>query len=247
MPSIFITGASTGIGRAVAERFLAAGWTVGAYDIAPVTWSSEVIAGLIDVRDAHSWHAALADFAGQVGGRIDVVDNNAGIIIDGPLAAASAAAVEKLIDTNCLGVTLGARAAHPYLKGGGTLVNMSSAAAIYGQPGIAAYSASKFYVSGLTEALNLEWRGDGIRVVDITPLWAQTSLAKVGAATSHRLGVRISPAQVAEVVFQAATAEGRWARGKVHYGVSALDKSLTLARKLAPGRVAAFLTRFLAR
>ena len=86
MPSIFITGAAGGIGRAVAEKFLAAGWTVGAYDINPVTWSPDVHAGLIDVRDASSWDAALADFAAVAGGRIDVVDNNAGVIVDGPLA-----------------------------------------------------------------------------------------------------------------------------------------------------------------
>ena len=245
MPNIFITGGATGIGRAVAERFLAAGWTVGAYDINPVTWSTEVHAGLLDVRSAASWDAALADFSAAAGG-IDVVDNNAGVIIDGPLADADPAAVQRLLDVNCLGVTLGARAAHPYLRGGGTLVNMASASAIYGQPGIAAYSASKFYVAGLTEALGLEWRGDDIRVVDVWPLWARTSLADVRAASVRRLGVRITPEQVAQVVFRAATAEGRWARGKVHYGVSALDKALYLGRSLAPDRVAKLLTRVVA-
>ncbi|MDO5512803.1 SDR family oxidoreductase [Corynebacterium sp.] len=245
MSSIFITGAATGIGRAVAERFLAAGWTVGAYDITPVTWSSEVHAGFIDVRSAPSWDTALADFA-TVAGRIDAVDNNAGVIVDGPLAEADPAALQRLIDVNCLGVTLGARAAHPYLRGGGTLVNMASASAIYGQPDIAAYSASKFYVAGLTEALGLEWRRDDIRVVDVWPLWAKTSMAEVDAASVRRLGVRLTPEQVAEVVFRAVTAQGRWARGKVHYGVSALDKALYLGRSLGPDRVARALTRVLA-
>lgn len=247
MRNIFITGAATGIGRAVAERFLAEGWTVGAYDIAPVTWgtSDRLHTGLLDVRSSDSWDTALSEFA-AVAGRIDVVDNNAGVIVDGALAAADPVAVEQLIDVNCLGVTLGARAAHPYLKGGGTLINMSSASAIYGQPQIAAYSASKFYVSGLTEALGLEWRKDRIRVVAVWPLWAKTTLAKVQAASIRRLGVRITPEQVADVVWRAANAEGRWARGKVHYGVSALDKALYLGRSLAPDRVAKLLTRVLA-
>ncbi|MDO5670250.1 MAG: SDR family oxidoreductase [Corynebacterium sp.] len=245
MPSIFITGGATGIGRAVAERFLAAGWVVGAYDINPVTWSSEVHAGLIDVRSAASWDAALADFA-AVAGRIDVVDNNAGVIVDGPLAQADPQALQQLLDVNCLGVTLGARAAYEYLRGGGTLVNMSSASAIYGQPQIAAYSASKFYVAGLTEALGLEWRRDRIRVVDVWPLWTRTGMADVEAASVRRLGVRLTPEQVADVVWRAATAQGRWARGQVHYGVSGLDKALYLGRSLAPDRVARALTRVLA-
>lgn len=246
MPSIFITGAAGGIGRAVAEKFLAAGWTVGAYDINPVTWSSDVHAGLIDVRDASSWDAALADFAAVAGGRIDVVDNNAGVIVDGPLAESGPEELARLIDVNCLGVTLGARTALPYLRGGGTLVNMSSASAIHGQPGIAAYSASKFYVAGLTEALSLEWRKEGVRVVDVWPLWAKTTLAEVQAASVRRLGVRITPEQVAEVVYRAATAKGWWRRGKVHYGVSALDRALYLGRSLAPDRMTRLLTGVLA-
>lgn len=246
MPSIFISGAATGIGRAVAERFLAEGWTVGAYDIDPVTWSDEVVAGHLDVRDAASWDAALADFATHTGGRIDVLDNNAGIIIDGPLASAAVADVERLLDVNCLGVVLGARTAFPYLRGGGTLVNMSSASAIYGQPDIAAYSASKFFVSGLTEALGLEWRREKIRVIDIKPLWSKTKVADVDAASVRRLGVRITPEQVADTVWDAVHPRGRWGRAKVHHGVSRLDKALALGRKSGSDRMAKVITRFLA-
>ena len=123
---------------------------------------------------------------------------------------------------------------------------MSSASAIYGQPGIAAYSATKFYVAGLTEALNLEWKKDKVRVVDVWPLWAKTSLADNGAASVKRLGVRIMPEDVAEVVWTAVNPPSRWARGKVHYGVSRLDKLMYLGRSLAPDRVTKTLTRLLA-
>ncbi|MGV7904505.1 SDR family NAD(P)-dependent oxidoreductase, partial [Mycobacterium kansasii] len=66
--------------------------------------------------------------------------------------------IKLQIDIDALGVTYGAKAALPYLKGqpDAHLVNISSASAIYGQPGIATYSAAKFYVSGFTEALELE-------------------------------------------------------------------------------------------
>lgn len=241
MQSIFITGAAQGIGKAVAEKFLAAGWLVGAYDIAPVEWANgidNVVTGHINVIDAQSWEDALADFVAHTGGHIDVLDNNAGIIVDGNLTDSHPAALSRLIDVNCTGVTLGARAAHKYLRKGSTLVNMCSASAIYGQPGIATYSATKFYVAGLTEALELEWRKDKIRVVAIWPLWAKTPLADVDATSVKRLGVNIAPEEVAATVYAAANPKNIWQRGKIHYGVSTMDKVMYVARSLTPDRVA---------
>ena len=81
-------------------------------------------------------------------------------------------------------------------------MNIASASAIYGQPGIATYSAAKFYVAGLTEALELEWEKHDIRVVGIWPLWAKTALADTDAKTTETLGVRITPEQVADKVWQ---------------------------------------------
>lgn len=249
MPSIFITGAAQGLGRAVAEKFLAEGWTVGAYDIAPVNYRAEnLITGHLDVTDVKNWDTALAEFAGHTGGFIDIVDNNAGIIADGPLEAADPDALAKLLEVNCLGVTLGARAAHPYLKAtpGAQLVNMGSASAIYGQPGIAAYSATKFYVGGLTEALSLEWRDEDIRVLDIWPLWAKTGLAQNSAASVRKLGVQITAEEVADTVWTAVHPRNRWARGKIHHGVSRRDKAMYLGRSLAPDRLVRLLTQAVA-
>ncbi|QGU03250.1 Diacetyl reductase [(S)-acetoin forming] [Corynebacterium kalinowskii] len=246
MKSIFISGAAQGIGRAVAERFLAEGWMVGAYDIAPVEYEHEhLITGLIDVRSPESWSAALADFAAHTGGTIDVVDNNAGIIVAGNIADLSPEQVKRQIDINCTGVVLGAQAAKPYLKRGSQLVNMSSASATYGQPGIATYSASKFFVAGLTEGLSLEWARDGIRVVAIWPLWARTNLANNSAASIKRLGVNITPEEVAETIWKA-THPNLLTRGRIHWTVSTADTVLFYARRLAPNRVARQITRLLA-
>lgn len=248
MRSIFITGAAGGIGLATARKFLDEGWLVGAYDIADVPLEHpNLFTGRLDVTDSAQWEAALADFAERTDGGIDVVDNNAGIIASGPLAETDPDRVRSLVEVNAVGVTLGARAAHPYLAATrGTLINIASASAIFGQPSIAVYSATKSYVGTLTEALSLEWRGDGIRVVDVWPLWAKTSLADVDAASVRRLGVNITPEQVADTVFTAATATGRWNRGKLHYGVSALDKILYVAGKIAPDRLRRLVTRILA-
>ncbi len=246
MKSIVITGAAGGLGRAVAERFLAEGWLVGAYDLHEPDLPGAVT-GVLDVTDADAWDRVLAEFAEHSGGKIDVLDNNAGVIIEGPLADADVTGVDGTIAVNVLGVTLGARAAHPYLKKAkGTLVGMASAAAIHGQPGVAVYSATKFYVNGLTEALSLEWRRDGIRVIDVNPLWAKTPLADNGAASVRRLGVRITPEQVAERVWRAVHPANAWERGAMHYGVSRLDRFLLLLGGFAPDRMRRFLTGLIA-
>ncbi|AGS33564.1 short chain dehydrogenase [Corynebacterium maris DSM 45190] len=248
MQSIVVTGAAGGLGRAVVDEFLDRGWLVGAYDLEEpdVAEHPNLITGRLDVTDPDAWDAALADFHARAG-RIDAVDNNAGLLIDGPLPDADPEKIRQLIEVNATGVTLGARASFEYLRATrGTLVNMASASAIYGQPGIAAYSATKFYVAGLTEALNLEWKKDKVRVVDVWPLWAKTTLADNGAASVKKLGVHITPEDVAEVVWAAVNPPTRWARGKVHYGVSRLDRLMYLGRSLATDRMAKNLTRLLA-
>ncbi|AUH69819.1 MULTISPECIES: SDR family oxidoreductase [Gordonia] len=210
MPSIFISGGAAGIGLATAERFALEGWTVGVYDVSDEALAAvreehpDFITGHLDVRDPQQWSTALAEFTSHTDGRLDVLDNNAGILVAGPLTEISTDAIKAQIDIDALGVTLGAQAAHRYLKAtpGSHLVNIASASAIYGQPGIATYSATKFYVAGLTEALELEWAADDIRVVSIWPLWAKTALADNDAKSTRTLGVRITPEQVADKVWE---------------------------------------------
>ena len=105
-----------------------------------------------------------------------MLDNNAGITIDSPLHEATGTGVDKLIAVNFTGVTLGARAAYRYLKctPGAQLANIASV--VYRQPNIAVYSATKFYVAGLTEALSLEWLHEDIRALDIWGVpWLRTA------------------------------------------------------------------------
>ncbi|NDK88699.1 SDR family oxidoreductase [Gordonia desulfuricans] len=210
MSSIFVTGGAAGIGLATAQRFAREGWTVGVYDVDQDALDKVAanhpgfITGRLDVRDPQQWADALAEFTSHTGGTLDVLDNNAGILKAGRLDEISPDAVRAQIDIDALGVTLGAQAAYPYLKKtpGAHLVNIASASAIYGQPGIATYSATKFYVAGLTEALELEWEHDDIRVVSIWPLWAKTALADPSAKSTQTLGVRITPEQIAEKVYE---------------------------------------------
>lgn len=255
MPSIFITGGAAGIGLATAERFGREGWTVGVYDVDTAVLAAvqathpDWITGELDVRDPDQWVRALDEFTSHTGGTLDVLDNNAGVLVAGELGEISPEAVKTQIDIDVLGVTLGAQAALPYLKAtpGAHLVNIASASAIYGQPGIATYSASKFYVGGLTEALELEWEKYDIRVVGIWPLWAKTALAETDAKSTQTLGVRITPEQVADKVWESVhpTANDRRLH-RTSYSVGLQTTVLANMAKFAPNFATRLVNKFLA-
>ena len=84
----------------------------------------------------------------------------------------------RIVDVNVYGAMAGLHTAFPYLRDTprAQVVNLCSASAIYGQPELATYSATKFAVRGLTEALELEWRRYGIRVIAMWPLFVQTAM-----------------------------------------------------------------------
>lgn len=185
--SIFITGGASGIGRAVAQYFAGRGWQVGLGDI-NVAGMNETLAMLegeghfrvkLDVTDREGWKTALAAFAEVAGGKIDVVFNNAGIAYGGPLMDNSDEEIDRLVAINFVGVVNGARAAYPWLKKAGPgacLLNTASAAALYGAGGLSVYSATKFAVRAMTEALETEWGDDGIKVRSIMPSFIDTPL-----------------------------------------------------------------------
>jgi NAD(P)-dependent dehydrogenase (short-subunit alcohol dehydrogenase family) len=181
--SIFITGAASGIGHAIAAYFSRQGWRVGLSDInqkqlIDAFWPLGT-PYLLDVRDRAAWDATLAEFAGPNHGRIDVVVNNAGIGVGGALVGLTEPDVDRTIQVNFHGTVNGARAAYPYLKAAGPgscLLNIASASAIYGAAGLALYSATKFGVRGLTEALDLEWEADGIKCRSLMPAFVDTPM-----------------------------------------------------------------------
>ncbi|MFW0791323.1 SDR family oxidoreductase [Gordonia sp. CPCC 205333] len=255
MPSIFISGGAAGIGLATAQRFASEGWTVGVYDVdqkaldAVKADNPEFVVGTLDVRDEKQWEQALADFTSHTDGKLDVLDNNAGILVAGPLNEISADAIKRQIDIDVLGVTLGAQVAFPYLRDteGSHLVNIASASAIYGQPDIATYSAAKFYVAGLTEALELEWEPHDIRVVGIWPLWAKTALADNDAKSTKTLGVRITPEQVAERIWESVHPnQSDKLIHRTHYSVGIQTTLLNNASKFVPNFVSRQVNKLIA-
>ena len=245
--SVMITGAGAGIGRATADVFAKAGWFVGAYDIdsaAVTSWAStqgpeHACSGSLDVVDPQQWQQAIADFT-QAAGPLDVLVNNAGVLVDGAFADTDLAAQKHMIDINVVGVMNGCHAAKPALTASrGRVVNMSSASALFGQPSLAVYSASKFAVRGLTEALSVEWAADGISVSDIMPLFVKTAMVANmrDVPATRRLGVRLSADDVAQVIFRAATTRSP----RLHYAVGLQSKSLKQALRFSPDWLARFV------
>ncbi|MDT5198021.1 MAG: hypothetical protein QOG79_503 [Mycobacterium sp.] len=246
--SVFITGAAAGIGRATALSFAKNGYLVGAYDIDEVGLKSladeidrlgaTVVTGHLDVTDADEMAARVAEFAQAAGGRLDVMINNAGILLAGPFEDIAVKAHHKEIDINTKGVVNGLHAAFPYLKSttGSVVVNLSSASAIYGQAELANYSATKFFVRAITEALDIEWQQHGIRVVAMWPLYVQTAMTDdIKTGTTESLGIRLTAQDIADDIVKAV--DPSWPRRvlhQVHFPVGSQAKSMAIGARFSP-------------
>ena len=240
--AVFITGAGAGIGAAIARRFAQAGWRVGLFDqdeAAVRQLAAELgehaHAAKLDVTDAAGWQSTLADFFAWAG-RLDVLVNNAGVLLSGALTEAPLAQHVRLLSVNTEGILNGCYLALPYLQQtpGARVINLSSASAIYGQLNLASYSASKFAVRGLTEALDLEWAAHGIRVLDIMPLFVQTRMiAAMNTGSIRRMPMRTRPEQVAATVWRAAHARAAWA--PTHWPVGWPVRLMWLMSNISPG------------
>lgn len=256
-PSIFITGAARGIGRACAERFAAAGYFVGLFDIDAAALADAVAAlelgsdgshcchAVLDVREHASILAAVEQFGAHTGGRMHVLLNNAGVMSVGRFEELGAADHRRTIAINLQGVVEVAHASFELLRrtSGARVINLSSAAAIYGMPEMASYSASKHAVRGLTEALELEWARHGIRVCDVMPSFVDTQLlASTQRLTAERvLGVRLTADDVAHVVWRAATSSRR----RTHWPVGVQTALAHRARNWAPDAITRAVVRWL--
>lgn len=177
--SIFITGAASGMGRATARLFARNGWFAGLYDVnEPGLEALALELGTenchftrLDATDRPAYQSVLKAFCDKTGGRLDVLFNNAGIIKGGLFGDMDLADIEKIIQVNFMGVVNGIHAAYPLLKKtpNSLCFITSSSSAIYGAPGLAAYSASKYALRGLTEALSIEFALFNSRVADTLP------------------------------------------------------------------------------
>ncbi|AWQ04504.1 SDR family oxidoreductase [Bordetella bronchiseptica] len=186
MQHVFITGASSGLGQALARRYAADGARLGllgrraqALDALASSLPGQHRCYAVDVRDRAALHAAAQDFIAHCGGRVDVVIASAGVSA-GTLTEAGEdyAVFKEIVDTNLLATVA---TFEPFIAGmraarAGRLVGIASVAGVRGLPGAGAYSASKAAVATYCESLRLELAQAGVRVVTIAPGYVKTAM-----------------------------------------------------------------------
>ncbi len=194
-----VTGASSGIGFAFAQRLAGKGAQV--YGFARGLESLEDAGRKIgdafhpiqcDVRSQESVHTAVQEVLVDAG-RIDVLINNAGLGIFGPVDGLAVEDWDVQMETNLRGVFLCTRAVVPQMRSqnetsgfGGHVVNIASIAGLLGNPNLSAYNASKFGVRGFSEAIMKELREDGIKVSCIYPGSIRTNFRSDSGSSSAK-------------------------------------------------------------
>ncbi|MET8629455.1 oxidoreductase [Kitasatospora sp. NPDC004669] len=187
-----ITGANSGFGRAIAEAAVAAGDTVVAAARRPEALAEleaahpgRVVPVRLDVTDHDQISAAVEEALSRLG-RIDVLVNNAGRGLIGAVEESTDRELRDLMDLHFFGPAALTRAVLPHMRarGSGAVVQMSSMGGRFSFPGVGAYSATKFALEGLSEALAQEVAGFGIKVLIVEPGAFRTGFAG-GDALAH--------------------------------------------------------------
>lgn len=255
MKTVFITGASSGIGRETAKLFSEKGWNVAATMRRPelekeLNTLENVKVIQCDVTKLDSIKAAVEETIEKFGD-IDVLVNNAGYYTVGPLELAESEQIQRQLNTNLLGLIETTRAVLPYMrkKRKGVIINLSSIAGIVSIPLQSLYHATKFGVEGFSESLQYEVRPFNIRVKLIEPGTIKTEFC--GRSMTVVKGKNISeyddyaetvvgnlvfngnsgsaPEGVAKTIYKAATDRSR----KMRYPTGKM-KQMILLRKLLP-------------
>jgi NAD(P)-dependent dehydrogenase (short-subunit alcohol dehydrogenase family) len=212
MKTVLITGAASGIGAATARLFHRQGWQVGLLDINPQAlallaaelnnaWHTP-----LDVTDAQAAECAVSEFCNLHNGQLRLLFNGAGILRCGHFEDIGLAEHARILQINVQGLLNMTHVAFPFLRAtaNAQVINMGSASGHYGVPHLASYSASKFAVRGLTEALDLEWAKHGIRVADLMPPFVSTPMLNnqlFKAPILRRLGVNLQAEAVAKAAW----------------------------------------------
>ena len=246
-----VTGASSGIGKATAERLATAGYKVYGTSRRRAQTGQRSFAMLpLDVTSDDSVDATVNGLI-RLEGRIDLLVNSAGFGVAPAAAEESSIEQARLIfDTNFFGIIRMTRAAVPYMRkqGGGRILNIGSVLGFLPMPYGALYAATKHAIEGYSESLDHELRTRGIRVSVIEPAYTKTPFdanflepdakldayrdvrASVSARVREVMATAERPSVVADVVLKAAKAE----RPRLRYTAGRVANRLRLLRRFAP-------------
>lgn len=235
-PTILITGALTGIGRATALAFAREGANVvvsGRRQEAGQQLANELRALgakaeflLADVTD-EAQVASLVRQTVERFGRLDVAVNNAGVEGElGPVAGQTAANYRATFETNVLGTLLSLKHEIPVMlaQGSGSIINLSSIAGQVGMPGASVYVASKHAVEGLTKSAALEVAAQGVRINAVAPGPVETAMltrftggsddAKAGLLSMMPAKRGAAPEEIAQTIVFLASDKARFLTGQ---------------------------------
>jgi NAD(P)-dependent dehydrogenase (short-subunit alcohol dehydrogenase family) len=249
-----VTGASSGIGEATAQRLAAAGYKVYGTSRRVAQANEQPFAMLsLDVTSDRSVEAAVGELIRREG-RIDLLVNNAGFgVAPGGAEESSVQQAQAIFDTNFFGIVRMTRAVVPHMRqqGNGRIINIGSVLGFLPMPYGALYAATKHAVAGYSESLDHELRTRGIRVSVIEPAYTKTQFdanflqpdsklaeyREIRAALDKTLkkvmATADTPGVVADVVLEAASA----AHPKLRYTAGGLANRLRLLRRFAPASV----------
>jgi NAD(P)-dependent dehydrogenase (short-subunit alcohol dehydrogenase family) len=249
-----VTGASSGIGEATAQRLALAGYKVYGTSRRAALGVQRSFAMLpLDVTSDESVDAAVREVV-RLDGRIDLLVNNAGFSI-APAAAeeSSMDQARSIFDTNFFGIVRMTRAVVPHMRrqGAGRIINIGSVLGFLPAPYMALYAATKHAIEGYSESLDHELRTRGIRVSIIEPAYTKTQFdanllqadakleeyrevrAALGRRLKEVLAAADEPRLVAAVVLEAASA----AHPKLRYTAGRFASRVRLLRRFAPAGV----------
>ncbi len=185
--TVVISGAASGIGRALAQRLSAHSCPVAISDIdeaglkeTEASLPGPVLRRVLDVADAQAQRDFAAEVAGWTPAPIGAVFNNAGVAVSSSVLDADPDDDNWLWDINFHGVVNGTRAFLPTLvrQDSGVIVNTSSVFGLAGMPNQSAYCSAKFAVRGFTDALRQELRGTGVSAVNVHPGGINTNIVR---------------------------------------------------------------------
>ena len=226
----FVSGAASGIGRAVAVRLAEYGCPVAIadQDERGLEQTAELIGGPVlsrrlDVRDRQAQLAFAAEVAEWAPAPLGMVFNNAGVATSQTVAEAAIEDDEWVHQVNYGGVVNGTHAFLPILlrQDSGVIVNTSSVFGLVGIPGQSAYCASKFAVRGFTDSLRQELRGTGVHAVCVHPGGVKTNIARNARFHSHPTRPGVTREQAVEEFDRITMTTPDRAAKVIHNGVKA--------------------------